>query len=270
MPWETVKDVTLILFSVGALVIALWCLFFMVPVKRFMERIEALGGGLKGIEGHVEKVHSDLCQKLSEMETTMRQKVSQAEEKTQEAVDQAVEDGKKARSELDQLRRDLQSLQAELRKTARDSNEMTHSMETLTRRLSALQDEFASLDVKLEQSVKQRVAESFKDVEATVLSALDAIQEEMVGQPVMRTGQPSDGNTVQFPRRTRRKPGAKGNGEGDGDRMKIEPLFDNLGNERERPQPDAEDEEPEQEPDDGVTQTAEASEDATPQEDEEA
>ena len=241
-----IMDVTLILFSVGALIIALWCLFFMVPVKRFWERMETLGGGLKGIEGYVDEVHRDLCQKLSEMETMMRQQVSQAQETTQEAVDQAAEDGRKASRELDRLRADLQALQAELRDTATNSTRMTHNVEALSKRLGSLQDEFTSLDVKLEQSVKQRTMESFKELEATVLSALDAIQEEMVGKPLRRQGEPH--STVPFPRptgmRTENSPrNANGNG---GQKVKIEPLFDNLGG-VEGPEEVAEPEEPEEE-----------------------
>jgi cytochrome c556 len=257
MPWETVKDVTLILFSVGALVIALWCLFFMVPVKRFWERMEALGGGLKGIEGYVDEVHKDLCQKLSEMETMMRQQVSQAQESTQEAVEQAAEDGKAARNELDRLRGDLQALQAELRDAAKNSNRMTHNVEALSKRLSALQDEFVSLDVKLERSVKQRVMDSFKDLEATVLSALDAIQEEMLGKP--RRRQDGGTTTVQFPRTTplRNEPSPR-NAEGNGtSRVKIEPLFENIS---ESDEPESGEPEPEE-----PVETAEAADDAEPE-----
>jgi cytochrome c556 len=224
-------DVTLILFSVSAL--------FMVPVKRFWERMETLGGGLKGIEGYVDEVHKDLCQKLSEMETSMRQQVSQAQESTQEAVEKAAEDGKKARQELDRLRAELKNLEQELRQASGSSTRVSHNVDALGKRLSTLQDEFASLDTKLEQSVKQRVMESCRDMESTVLSALDAVQEEMLGRPLQR----HEGKSPRMPIRPRSTPRRNagppaGGRKEDKQNGKIKSLFDNLGPD-EQPQEEA-------------------------------
>lgn len=253
MPWETVKELVLIAFSVGALLIALWCLFFMVPVKRFWERVEALGGGLKGIEGYVDEVHKEICGKLSEMETAVRHQIGQAQEETQEAVDKAAEDGRQARRDLERLRADLQSLQAELRGAARDSTRVTHSLEALTKRLTSLQDDFNSLDVKLRESVRQLVADSFKSVEATVLSALDAIQEEMLTEPRPASGPSQGGSPFRRSQRPARTNGS--NGGANGSKVIVAPLFGRDESEGAPAEPQADDEtelaeEPEGQPDD--------------------
>jgi hypothetical protein len=224
--WETVKELVLIAFSVGALLIALYCLFFMVPVKRFWEKMEALGGGLKGIEGYVDEVHTEICQKLSEMETAVRHQIGQAQEETQEAVEKASDDGKQARKELERLRADLQSLQAELRGAARDSTRVTQSVDALTKRLAGLQEDFNSLDVKLRESVRQLVAESFKSVEATVLNALDTLRDEMLGEPHRSSASPTSPASNPFRRSQRPKPPNGGNGgPANGSKVIVAPLF---------------------------------------------
>ena len=63
-----VQALVLTAFSCLSLVIALYCLLFMVPVKRFWERIRTLGGGLKGIEAHVDGVRSKVSRRLEEVE----------------------------------------------------------------------------------------------------------------------------------------------------------------------------------------------------------
>ena len=76
--------------------------------------------------------------------------------------------------------------------------------------------------MKLRESVRQLVGESFKSVESTVLSALDAIQEEMLsGSP-----QPAPA-AAPFPHRPRPTRPAAGDGRRRSERI-IEPLFAGL------------------------------------------
>jgi hypothetical protein len=79
-----------------------------------------------------------------------------------------------------------------------------------------------------------------------VLSALDAVQEEMLGRPLQRESGGS--NTVQFRKSPRRGPTRRRGREGDdGPKVKIEPLFENLEQGSEPAPAEGADEEPDEE-----------------------
>jgi len=222
-PWH---EVVLIIFSCASLITALYCLFFMVPVKRFWERIDSLGGGVKGVEAYVDGVHDEVRRKLSEMESSVRHQISQARESSNEAVARLAKDSRQARRDMERFRGDLQSLQAELRTAAADSGKLGQAVESLSNRLHQIQDDLDGLDVKLRESVRQLVAESFKSVESTVLSALDAIQEEMIALGPRPHATPAPFGPH---RPSRPQAGTDRNGRSDPHAI-IEPLFAGIQN----------------------------------------
>ena len=176
-PWQ---EMVLIILCCASLIISLWCIFNMVPVKRFSQLIRSLGGGVKGIEAHMDNVRDEIERTLAELENSTQQQVAQVREATEAAVEKVGRESREARRELDRVRNDLQALQAELRGAAGDSRKVSRGVGELTKQLQQLRSDFDVLDVELRESVRQQVANSFTSVESTVLSALEAIQEEIV------------------------------------------------------------------------------------------
>ena len=60
--------VVLIVLCFGSLIIALYCLLFMVPLKSFVERINSLGGGMKGIRAYIEGVKSETERQIADVQ----------------------------------------------------------------------------------------------------------------------------------------------------------------------------------------------------------
>jgi hypothetical protein len=177
----------LIVFSVGALIIALYCLFFMVPVKRFWERIGSLGGGLKGMEAHVKGVHDEVSKRLDSLEREAGERHEAISQESSEAAEKLARSDRELHRSLRQLRGDVESLQEELTRTRDHNAKLARSVEALTGQLQQLHSDFDLRGVELRESVRQQVADSFTTVESTILSALDAVQSEMlqsVGLPV--------------------------------------------------------------------------------------
>jgi hypothetical protein len=197
------QAVVLILVSFGALIIALYCLFFMVPVKRFWERIRSLGGGMKGIEAHVDGVRNEIRGRLDAVEKAAEQCVAQAGQASEAVTSRLAREQREVKREMERFRADLQSLQAELRQTANDTMKAQQSCEALAKRVERLLGDFDALDVELRESVRQLVAESISTVESTVLSALEAMQEEIVyvanGVPEPRENGPNRSHTTSRP-----------------------------------------------------------------------
>jgi hypothetical protein len=222
---ETWKEIALILISTGALIMALYCLLFMVPVKRFLARVRSLGGGVKGMEALVEGIHEDVCRRLSELEASVQDQIGHARESSQQTVERLAKDTRQARRDLERLRGDLQSLQAELRTTASGGANAAQSVEELAKRLQQFQGDFDQLDVKLRESVRTLVADSFRGVESTVLTALDGLQQEMLAE---RPRGATPARTF-VPRRRPSRPAPEfgGNGTPHPETI-IEPLFAGL------------------------------------------
>ncbi|KPK62493.1 MAG: hypothetical protein AMK73_05990, partial [Planctomycetes bacterium SM23_32] len=133
--WQTI---VLIIVSFSSLIIALYCLFFMVPVKRFWERVRSLGGGMKGIESHVDGVRDEIRGRLSNLEMAAERQLAESREATQGALDKLARDNRETRRELERLRADMQSLQAELRGAATDTMKVGQSCEGLTKQVDQL------------------------------------------------------------------------------------------------------------------------------------
>ncbi len=179
---ERWQAVVLIVVSIAAFIMSLYCLLFMVPFKRlrrFIERIDSLGGGMKGIENHVDGVREEIRTRLTELEEAMRKQLADSRQGASASVDKVMREHREAQRELERLRRDVQSLQAELRASGADTMKANQSCEALTKQIQQLRNDFDALDVELRESVRQLVAESLSTVESTVLSALDAFQEEL-------------------------------------------------------------------------------------------
>ncbi len=172
--------VVMVVFSCAALIISLYCLFFMVPVRRFWAHIRSLGGGMKGMESHLRGIEENVSERLAELERNVQEQIDKARDGALEAQERLAEEGREARRELGEVSNELKSLQEELRRTAAESDKMTQGAEKLTRQLRQMRSDFDVLDVELKDSVRQQVAKSFHSVESTVLSALEAIQDEIV------------------------------------------------------------------------------------------
>jgi len=208
---ERWQEVVLIVVAVAAFVMSLYSLLFMVPFKRFrrfIERIDSLGGGMKGIETHVDGVHGEIKARLAELEEGTRKQVAESRQGATAAVDKLLREHREVQRELERLRRDVQSLQAELRASGADTMKAGQSCEALTKQLQQLRNDFDALDVELRESVRQLVADSLSTVESTVLSALDAVQEEILygssgpagpGKPTPRGQEPVRPSTVFGP-----------------------------------------------------------------------
>lgn len=221
---DTLRFVILVVFSVCALIISLYCLFFMVQEKSFWARIHSLGGGLRGIETHVAGVKDELSKRLDALEKDADKRIEAVSEEAQASAEKLAKAGRETARELERLRRELQGLQAELREALAGNGRLNQTVETLTGRFQQLRGDFDGLGVELRESVRQQVAGSFASVESTILSALDAVQEEIL-YGVSRPGGPC----TPFPaRRPAARPSAPS---GDGDRQNIinvGPLFAGL------------------------------------------
>ncbi|MHC5033671.1 MAG: hypothetical protein ACYTFZ_01380 [Planctomycetota bacterium] len=235
------QQVVLIIVGFGALIIALYCLFFMVPVKRFWERINSLGGGIEGVESHVAGVHDEIAGRLAALEEATREQIAENREAVQSRLDRLAKDSHESQRELERLRKDVQALQAGLRQAGSDNMKVNRSLESLAKQLQQLRGDFDALDVELRESVRQLVSDSFNTVESTVLSALDAVQEEIL----YGASEPSSRPTKVLPPRQkpeRRPPSGLSTVErGPGDKIiPMEPLFAGLHPNGEKPPPEEE------------------------------
>ncbi len=222
--------VILIVFSVSSLIIALYCLIFMVPLKRFRERISSLGGGMKGIESYVGGVRERVEARLGALEEQVQQQLDEGRQTAESAVDALARDQRELRREVEKLRKEAQSLQAELRETRDDAMKVVRSHQALSKRLEQIAGDFDALDVELRESVRQLVADSFSSVESMVLSALEAVQEEMLYGP----SEPSSSPKGFAPRRDQPRPAPRFAAGSDAERdniITVEPLFARLRDE---------------------------------------
>ncbi len=237
----TVRFVILVLFSTGALFISFYCLFFTVKEKNFWARIHSLGGGLRGIEAHVAGVKEELSGRLDALEKSTAEQADALRQESGASAEKLTKSDRESAREIERLRRELQSLQAELREAIAGNARLGQAVETLTNQLRQLRGDVDGLGVELRESVRQQVADSFMSVESTILSALDAVQEEMI----YGANRPTDGGAPFSARHTGPKPAPCG----EGDRQNIismGPLFANARRDEVEPVDDeGEEEEPE-------------------------
>ena len=214
--WQVVM---LILLCCASLIVSLYCLIFMVPVKRFWERIESLGGGMKGIESHVDGVADEFSRKTEDVERKAEQLVEEnvgalqkaMRERTitlQSRIREASLHAQEAAKELPEIRQSLESLRNALQEQSTHNSQFSKSVDSLAERLEQMQRDFGSLDVELRESVRQLVSDSHQRVEGTVLSALDAIQNQIIrgverppGKPPVERFAPRQDATSESPHR---------------------------------------------------------------------
>ncbi len=214
----------LTIFSCLSLIIALYCLFFMVPVKRFYERIRSLGGGLKGTEALINGVRDSVAKRLEEIEHNAQEQLDAHCAALREALDELAE-------QTSALQQEAEALRKEAGQAASDRRRLSQRLESLTGRLQQLRSEVDAMEVELRQTVRQEVTDSFSTVESTVLAALESVQEEILygtstspSPPPKRTTPPRTGG------RTRT---------GRGNIITVEPLFTNARH-RDESEPDEE------------------------------
>jgi len=186
--WQVI---TLILLCCASLIVSLYCLLFMVPVKRFWEHIESLGGGVEGIENHVEGVADELTQRLQSIErrtkelieenvATLRQAMKERTITLQARIREAALRAQEASKGLHEIRQSLGPLRNTLQEQSDNNSRLSKSVDSLAERVEQLQRDFESLDVELRESLQQLASDSYQRLEGTVLSALDAIQNQIL------------------------------------------------------------------------------------------
>ena len=177
---ETWQAVVLILLCFGSLIIALYCLFFMVPLKSFVRRINSLGGGVRGIRAHVNGVRSETEKRISVMEEVLRNELGKLRADLQGALDAAADSASRAHSGLQGLERTVQHFQAQLREHSSDGRKLSEGLAHMRKELSDLRNDLDVVEVELRGSVSQLASDSYKQLEATVLGALEVLQDEML------------------------------------------------------------------------------------------
>ncbi|MCD6416995.1 MAG: hypothetical protein J7M08_09920 [Planctomycetes bacterium] len=205
-------------FSCLSLIVALYCLIFMVPVKRFLERIRSLGGGLEGVQTHVRGVRDDIIRRLQAVEGRTEEQLAAGAEDLEKRLRKLHKQGDAAKRRLDTAAKDLESIRDELGATADGARQALQRVETLSSRLEQMRTEFEALEVELREAIRREVTDSFSTVESRALAALDAIQEQIL------YGATESG--VPPPSAPLRGPGA-GARRKRGNIISVEPLFAN-------------------------------------------
>ncbi len=175
-----VQALILTAFSCLSLIIAIYCLLFMVPVKRFWERVRTLGGGLKGIEAHVDGVRSKIGSRLDGIEESTAERLEACRQELREALEKLSQEGRHTRRRVEDLQKELEAIRQELGAASTEGHRAAQRVEALTGQLQGVRSDLEGLDVELRQSVRQKVADAFTTVESTVLATLEAIQEEIL------------------------------------------------------------------------------------------
>jgi hypothetical protein len=142
--FSTWQAVLLIVLCFGSLLLALYCLLFMVPLKSFVERVNSLGGGMRGIRAQVDGALSQTEARLEQIEAAVRE------------------------------------LRAELEKGAGGAVKLAADLGAIQERLADLKDDVEVLEGQLSESVQRQVAASCRELEGVVLAALEAVRDEML------------------------------------------------------------------------------------------
>ena len=242
---QTWHVVVLTFVCIASLIVSLYCLFFMVPVKRFYERMSSLGGGIKGVESHMKGVVEKLNQRIEDSEQKAREainkqnaglerRLNQESRSLHQEVEKLRNRTAQLQDETTKLHQHLNSLQDRLDNQSSQNQELVRAMKSLGSRLRRLQDDFEAMDGELRESTKQLVSDSYQQLEAVVLAALDSIQDQMLrgagGGPAVHRG---SGGRRPRPRTNPRR----GNAEDSSSRKIISAgsLFNSSGKSEESP-----------------------------------
>jgi predicted nucleic acid-binding Zn-ribbon protein len=213
--FATWQAVFLIVLCFASLIIALYCLFFMVPLRSFMKHVNSLGGGMEGMRSHVEGVRDEVESRIDSLAESFRgnltqqaQNLHQHEEKLQEhgetlgqhekslarqrqklnrqkqelgaSVSSAAQTARAAQEKLQAIEGVLHNVQAKLRERNGDVSSLAKEMETLRSRHAGLSNDFEVLESELQGEVQRSVKNSYRRLESTVLGALEELQDEML------------------------------------------------------------------------------------------
>ena len=172
--------VLLIVLCFGSLIIALYCLLFTVPLKSFVERINSLGGGMKGMRSYVDGVRGETEERIAAVQEQLEGELNESHAELRGAIDSAVERASRAQAGLQKLDRAAQSLQTGLRDNACDVGNLSAGLATVHKELQELRSDFEALQAELRGAVGQMVSDSYQQLEGTVLSALEALKDGML------------------------------------------------------------------------------------------
>jgi hypothetical protein len=160
--FSTVQALLLIALCFGSLIIALYCAIFMVPVKRFMARIHSLGGGMKGLEAHLSGLKSETDTRIAALEESLAGQTA------------GLEGG------LHGLRRELEQLQVAVQEDAATAAAFGRRVDALVKTMAGVESEFRTASGELRETLRRDVTDSCQGIESTVLSALEAVRDEML------------------------------------------------------------------------------------------
>lgn len=264
------QAVFLIVLCFASLVIALYCLFFMVPLRSFMKHVNSLGGGMEGIRSHVEGVRDQVEARIDSLEESLRenltqqaqnlhqheetlqkqeetlaqhekslacqrQKLSRQKQELSSSVSSAAETARAAREKLQGIEGVLRNIQEKLRDKNSDVSSLAKEMETLRSRHAGLSNDFEVLESGLEGEVQRSVKNAYRRLESTVLGALEELQDEMLRSTHDIRGR-KDGPGRGHPgpgRHFHTGSAKKSGGNGSNKIISAEPLFSEVEHEEE-------------------------------------
>ena len=225
--FPTWQGVLLILLCFGSLVIALYCLLFMVPLKSFVQRINSLGGGMQGMRAHVDGVRSETDERIAAVEGLVHENVNALRAEMEGAVGSATEAARQVRMAVQRLDRAVQHLQGEAANYCSASREAAVDLDGLRRQLGELQHDFEVLQGELSGSIRRMVSESYGTLEGTFVGALEAVSSQMLrGSSPLKNGRESKLSAAHGPNGSSGDRGRQGMLSGPSSKIiSAEPLF---------------------------------------------
>lgn len=221
----------------ASLVVGLYCLLFMVPLKSFMEQVNSLGGGMRGVRAHVDGVRQEVESRIDSLEESLREELRRQRQDLRSSISSTADTARAAREKLRAIDGSLHDMQAKLRENGSDVSSLAREMEVLRNRHAGLSSDFEVLESELEGAVQRSVNNSYQRLESTVLGALEALQDEMLRAPYEgRPVKDRAGNGRSGAGRPYRRPSSKKSG-GNGATKIIaaEPLFADTEHESDSP-----------------------------------
>ncbi len=217
------QAIFLIFLSFGSLIIALYCLLFMVPLKKFVQRIESLGGGMEGIKSHLSGIEAYFEKELQRMESSRAERIDHLKTVTEErfeAVERKMQDMEKTLQRQENtgnaLGESMESMQQELQETMSTCANMERRLREMRRDMSVQGEE-------TEGKLQKQVRESFYELEATMLSTLEVLRDELL--PPKKDGTPHDSASSFSPVSRKKGPHAGEQEPTDSKIISAGPLF---------------------------------------------
>ena len=185
------QAIFLILLSFGSLIIALYCLFFMVPLKKFVRRIESLGGGVEGLKNHLSGVETYVEKELQRIESLQADQLDSVKTDSEERLHVLREQVEQAQESLNRLKNTCDTLEVTAEDQQKKLADITGNNENIERRLKELQRDMNVVTEEAHGKVQKEVSKAFQELEATVLSTLEVLRDELL---VARKSGDADGS----------------------------------------------------------------------------